>query len=667
MTPLPIAISVPAIHIGAQLRIPAVATPPRIDGDLADAAWSSALKSDSFVRFGGEGGVRENTTAWLAADSRHLYIAVRCDDRQAGRIRASETQRGGNLTDDDHVMVRVDSQNTHRAFSSFSVNAAGTQSETIEGGTGGNWRWSGNWLARVRVDENGWSAEIQIPWTMLRYPVGARSISLAISRRIARETNPTIWPAIPVEGQTDATLARFLPVFETPPLPARRPLPVVLPFVLNTVERGASSRQGVDVKLPIDTTLTGLLTVRPDFQTVENDVARINFSYNELLVRDQRPFFAEGAEFLPESDLLYTRRITDVDEGVKLVGRSGNRTVGFVGTNHHTGDRDRAVAGLRLEQALSPLSKVGFSAVADDRQAAARNQTARAYGEWGTPIGKQTLSLATQQSFSWNAGKATGGGSETAVTLRNVPGKPYFRWKSTSLDADFTSNLGLLVDRDRRSQEFKVGQAFRFDKGPVEIYNVEATRSFADRQDGSFFYDGWLFTGYVQNRRGYALNLGKWLQDRRQTVGGPTFDDRIDHVAVMWNRRNLFNPGGLAFDTGRQQGQTYRFVEVEQGVLVSRPLSFRFSHSMQWRGGVQIRQTIATGTWRIDEGRAISARLVSQNGTGNAGNVGPQSGTNLYVAYGQRTRGGTDLFVVLGDPNSADTRSRLIVKVTRPY
>ncbi|MFM7320412.1 MAG: hypothetical protein ACKO5K_02670, partial [Armatimonadota bacterium] len=62
-----------------------------------------------------------------------------------------------------------------------------------------------------------------------------------------------------------------------------------------------------------------------------------------------------------------------------------------------------------------------------------------------------------------------------------------------------------------------------------------------------------------------------------------------------------------------------------------------------------------------------SLRLVSQDGTGNAANVGGQSGTNFYAAYGHRTRGGTDWFVVLGDPNASSTRTRLTVKFLRPF
>lgn len=654
----------------AALRLPRIESAPRIDGDISDPVWKTALRADGFVRYGGDGPVSERTEVWLATDGRSLYLAIHCHDARPDLIRASETQRGGAaVADDDHIQIRIDSQHTHRGYSTFTVNARGTQTEALEGGTGPNWLWSGSWRAATHRVADGWTCEVEIPWRLLRYPRGASGFAMAVLRRIARETNPVVWPPVPREGQTEASLAQFLPNFDAPPLPDNPPRPVLLPFVLNTVANGAGlrSRQGIDVKVPFSTTLTGVLALRPDFQTIENDVAQINFSYNEVRVRDFRPFFAEGAEFMPDVDLFYSRRITGVDDGLKLVGRSGNQTVGFVAAHNASGSADRTSAALRVDQAFSPLSRLGVAATADNRSGYASNRVARAFGEWGRMVGRRTVSLSGHQSMSWQGSERKGDASELALVVRDVPGRPVFRLKTTTLDADFVSDLGLLVDRNRRSWEGKVSQSYRYDRGPLELYVVEGTYSRAQRQTGGFFYESLLGTVYVQNRRGYGFNLGNLTQRRQQLVAGPRYNDRVDHVAVVWNRRNLFTPGGLAFDTGRQQGKRFRFVQVEQGVLVNAPLSLKVSHSVQTLGAAVTRQTILTGVYRLDEARAISCRLVSQNGTGNAANVAGQAGTNVYLAYGQRSRGGTDVFVLLGDPNAADTRSQLTVKLLRPY
>ncbi|MFM7321646.1 MAG: DUF5916 domain-containing protein, partial [Armatimonadota bacterium] len=586
----------------APRSVPLIAEAPRIDGDLGDSVWKSALRSDRFVRFGGDGSVEEATDAWLATDGNCLYIAFRCHDSAVDKIRVGETQRGGNLADDDHVAVRLDSQNTHQAHSIFQVNAAGTQSERLEGGTGSNWTWSGNWSAAVRRDATGWNCEMRIPFSMLRYPKGARGFSLALMRRLGRETNPMVWPEIAREGQTENTLSRFLPRFDSPPLPGGRPAPTFLPFVLASAGDTGRGRVGVDVKLPVSTTLTGVVALRPDFQTVENDVAQINFSYNELQVRDQRPFFAEGAEFMPDSDLFYSRRLSQVDQGLKLVGRNGNQTIGFIATNADSGSPDRTSAAVRLEQAFTPLSRFGFAATADQREGAPRNRVGRAYGQWGTPIGRRTFAVSGSESTSWIDDRSAGDASDWQFSVRDVPGRPVFRYRRSRLDADFTSNLGLLVDRDRRSEEFRIGQGYRFDRGPIEIYNVESTYSRAHRQAGAFFYDGWLHTAYVQSWTGIGFNAGVFRQERAQVAGTIPFADRIDHVALLWNRRNQFRNGGAAVDSGRQQGKTYRFRQIEQGIALGRTVTLRASHAVQQLDSVRTRQTIVTCTWRLTEG-----------------------------------------------------------------
>jgi hypothetical protein len=77
------------------------------------------------------------------------------------------------------------------------------------------------------------------------------------------------------------------------------------------------------------------------------------------------------------------------------------------------------------------------------------------------------------------------------------------------------------------------------------------------------------------------------------------------------------------------------------------------------------RQVIVTTTLRIDSERSISARLVGQNGTGNIANIAGQPGTNIYMAYSQRTRSGTDYFLIVGDPNMPNTRGQVTFKMAK--
>ena len=157
-----------------------------------------------------------------------------------------------------------------------------------------------------------------IPFALLRYPRGRNSASAwCCTADSAGETSLQGWPYMPPAGVDDSTEPQYLDEFTGFAPPFYTPRPTFLPYTLVTGGTGNSARAGLDIKYPLSTTLTGVGTVFPDFQTIEQDVTNINFSYNEKLLTDRRPFFAEGAGFLPSSDLFYSRRIGAVDQGSK--------------------------------------------------------------------------------------------------------------------------------------------------------------------------------------------------------------------------------------------------------------------------------------------------------------------------------------------------------------
>jgi hypothetical protein len=653
------------------LPLPTIASAPVLDGDLSDPCWKDALKTTEFVRFGGASPVREATEAWIATDGQQLYVAFYCHDSQAALIRTSETQRSSQaVLSDDSVRIYIDSQNTRREVSTFAVNARGTQYDKIEGGTPLNITWVGDWRAATRRVDDGWTCEIAIPFRLLRYRDGARAIGLQLGRLIARESNALVWPATPPAGQTSETRAQFLTGFSlAQPLPPFVARPVSLPYVLGTVGNGGRGRAGVDVKLPFSTTMTGVLAIRPDFLTIENDVAALNFSYNEQLVGDSRPFFAEGAQFLPETDLFYSRRISDVDEGIKVAGRSENTSIGFLATNYADSERGRSNAVLNVQQGFGALSRIAVSAIGDNRNGLPENRVARLFGEYGWLVGPRQVFASARRTETWRGGRQSGAEERLRVRVPGLPGKPRADLLVETVDNDFVSDLGLVQDRNRRGGQLTIGQRNLFDRGLVEQYNTELVIARYNRQTGGFFRDEQTLRTFAQNRRGYGIQVIGTNQRRRQslTENAPTFHDRYASLGFVWNQRNLFNNGSFLYNTGRLAGQGYRLVGADQVVPLSVRLSLMGTFLRQTLGPETTRQAIVTGTYRLDPFRAISGRLVSQTGTGNAANVGPTRGTNLYVGYAQRSRRGTDIFVILGDPNAENTRTQVTVKVARPF
>ncbi len=657
--------------IVANYRIPTAKAAPSIDGDLSDPVWKNALRIDTFFRMAGDAPVVEKTDAWVTTDGENIYIAFHCHDSRPDLIRQSETQRGSRgVYGDDHITVMIDSQDQRRGNSSFSVNPIGTQLESLEGGTAGNITWAGDWKAAAKAVDDGWTCELAIPWRLMRYRAGSKSFGLMLLRFLNRESNPVVWPQLPPEGQNWNAMGLFRAQMSLPaPLPAVRPKPVILPYSLTTVGPNHSrGRVGVDVKIPLDTTITGLVAVQPDFQTVEQDVANVNLSYNEQFVADRRPFFAEGAEFLPDSELFYTRRIGIFDQGLKVVGRQGPTSIGFVASQTDAGPMDRDAVAFQVRQNTGLLGGYGVEATRDQSTGRARNEVARvsAYQGWITGDRRTTVNLHHTQS--WVAGTAKGRDSEFGIRSGAGIGKLRWSFARDWMSKDFESNLGLLFNRDRNDWRGRVSIGNQFDRGPIFNYEVEASAERAVRDStGDFFYDSQFVRAGGQLRNGLGAGID-FSRGKRKEDASTLYNDRFSGLGIGWNQRSLFQQGGFRFGSGRQAGLSIRNFSFSQGIPLTRDISLFSSFNQQRRDRTTVRQTIVTGVWRIDTLRAFSLRLVSQNGTGNALNVGAQTGTNLYAAFSQRSRsGGADWFLLLGDPNAPSTRSQVTVKVTRPF
>ena len=651
--------------------LPTTKTPPKIDGDLSDTCWKDALKAGEFARFGGSTPVGERTEAWATTDGKTLYVAFYCHDTHPERIRASETQRGsGAVYGDDHITVLIDSQHQHRGLSAFSINPIGTLYHTLEGGTADNITWAGDWRGASKRVADGWTCELAIPFGLMRHPTKSKVFGLQLIRQLARESNFVIWPAVPPEGQALSLLAQNAPdITLAQPMPDQTPKPVFLPYAFATAKpSGESGRVGMDIKYPFSTTLTGLVAINPDFQNIEQNVASVNFSYNEQFVADRRPFFAEGSEFLPDPELFYSQRVQRFDSGLKVVGRQGATSVGLVSSTARSTKFDRDNMAFSVKQAVGLYSEFGASATADNIYGIVANRVARAHGTYGWLAGDRRNTFYARRSQSWLGAQPKGEDSVLYFNSSATNGKPYFTLIRSQLSADFISTLGLIQNPDRKGWSASTGLHNQFDQGKLFSYDLKLDYSQADRlTSGAFFYENVGGTASVQTRQGKSLSLDT-SKGRRQDSATARYEDYSNGIGFGWNQRTLFQGGGVRVGQGRQGGLPTTDLNFGQGILVSKPLSVQTSYNQQKRGTTTTRQAIATGTFRLDPLRTISARLISQNGSGNAANVGVRNGTNFYLAYTQRSRAnGADLFVILGDPNANNTQTQVTLKTVRPY
>ena len=648
----------PAAWTRLTVAVPNCLVPPKIDGRLDDICWRTAKRASGFYRLAGSSAVSpaDQTEVWLCADTTHLYVAFHCLDSQPQHIQASATQRDGNVFRDDYVGIDLDSQNSRHNYSSFFVNARGTQAEQIEGGTADNISWAGDWKAATRRTTNGWTCEMSVPFALLRYSRGATAFGMDFYRYLAREGTYQNWPYLPPAGAGPGE-GPYIHEFTNIHPPFFAPRPIFLPYTLFTGGTGSAGKVGVDIKYPLSTTLTGVATIKPDFQTIEQDVTGINFSYTEKLLTDRRPFFAEGSGFLPYQDLFYSRRIGQLDGGLKVAGKQGDTSVGLLATDTRGTGLAQNAAVLALSQDIGLYSRATLNYVNDIQPGQPSNQVAKLEGAYGFRVGPNQWTLLANHTPSWQGGRHRDSKDYFKFSTTATPGHPTLTADYGDIGPNFITNLGFVPDLDNKGSSLNVEQNNSFDKGRLRGYDVALSANTYQHHTGGFFQNDVNGNLYLESHDGFSLDLNV-DQSRRDL-----FRDHANQASFGWGRRTLYQRGSVADTVGRQASQPYNFLTFSQGVLVSRPFSLQLNYSRLRLGETHSTQTILTGNYLLSAERSIGARVVNQAGA----DQGSGLGTDIYFSFGQHVRAGSDLFLLFGDPNSPRTRGKITLKIIRPF
>ena len=330
-----------AAQSGASKSARAVPVPdraPHIDGSLDDPAWASAPVIDDFVQKipteGASPSVR--TVVRLLYDDGALYVGAHLMRADPDAIRTSITRRDGE-SDAEVFIVSLDPYLDRRTAYSFSVSSGGVRGDWYlpqdSEDSGREAQYDPVWSARARVVEDGWVAEMRIPFSQLRFNAAQEQTwGLQLTRRIPDLSELLQWVLIPVSAAGFASRFGLLEGIGGIP-PARRI--EVLPYVAGEVAaRGnvhpanpfddrTAVRAGGDLKMGLGPNLTLDATFNPDFGQVEADPAVVNLTAFETVFDERRPFFIEGNElltgrgqsFLGRPTWFYTRRIGAAPRG----------------------------------------------------------------------------------------------------------------------------------------------------------------------------------------------------------------------------------------------------------------------------------------------------------------------------------------------------------------
>ena len=309
---------------------------PVIDGDVTDEAWDVVEWSSDFTQKDPDEGAppAHQTKFKIIYDAKYLYIALRALDDQPELIQQRLSRRDGFAG--DRINVIIDSYHDKRTAFVFTTTAAGVKGEEIATGNGSNFdpSWNPVWYTDAKVDDKGWTAEMKIPFSQLRFGKAKEQIwGLNINRTIFRLQERSLWQRIPndqagfiseageLHGLIDLVPQKQLEIqpftvlqYDSYPKEGDNPFRDGSDFKVNG---------GLDAKIGITNDLTLDLTINPDFGQVEADPGAIALDGFQIFFPEQRPFFVENKnifdfEFANGRDnLFYSRRI----------GRNQNSTI----------------------------------------------------------------------------------------------------------------------------------------------------------------------------------------------------------------------------------------------------------------------------------------------------------------------------------------------------
>jgi len=310
----------------------------QLDGKLDDAGWASAVPITLDTQRDPDEGkpATERTEIRALVGDGALYIGARMFDHEPARI-VSRLSRRDNQPASDRLTIRLDSRHDKLTAFVFDVYPAGNKGDASAGADGDeDSSWDPVWDVKTSVDSLGWTAELRIPLSQLRYDRSSDTWGIQMVRFIQRKQESDVLVLIPKSENN--TPARYATLQGMSGLPAARRMEIT-PYVTARAQYATADAgdpfhsssdyfgaAGADLKVGLTSDLTLDATINPDFGQVEVDPAVVNLSAFETSFDEKRPFFVEGSDLFTfgrlstfnsfgSPETFFSRRIGRVPQG----------------------------------------------------------------------------------------------------------------------------------------------------------------------------------------------------------------------------------------------------------------------------------------------------------------------------------------------------------------
>jgi hypothetical protein len=542
-----------------------------LDGVLDEAVWQSAGPATDFTQQDPNEGrpATQRTEIRLAYDAEALYIGARMFDSLGARGVRTRLARRDQDTESDYIEFVLDTYHDHTGRTILHVNPSGVKFDAGQASPYADPSWDPVWAAETRIDSLGWTAELRIPFSQLRFPRDTvQTWGMQVWRYVQRLNEISMWSFW--GKRENGGPVRFGHV-EGLRAPRNRGRMELLPYALTRASyvtplqpgspfqdgQDYDMRVGGDIKYQLSSTLTLDATINPDFGQVEVDPAVVNLSAFETFYEEKRPFFVEGSGLfgfggfscincsnVQSMSLFYSRRI----------GRSPQGFVTLPDAEFsHTPENSTILAAAKVTGRTTGGLQLGLlDAFTRSERALVQDSAGNRHTEEVEPA---TNYLVARTRRNFRGGNATVGAMATSVVRwfdsdaleRRLPGhaeavgvdwEMWWRNRTYRLMGNValsnTSGDSLAIARLQRSPARYFNRPDRTSGGNGLFSDLLDTRATALRGHG----------GYLR----FAKDAGDWQWEGAVNYRSPGFEvndaaflSRADYVWTLGNVMRVWN------------------------------------------------------------------------------------------------------------------------------
>ncbi len=296
--------------------IPRTTADITLDGVINEAAWASAVQFSLLMHTPNNNvPPSEATIAYMLYDERYLYVGGLMTDSEANKIQSPTKKRDDIGLNNDWFGLFLDTFNDKENALAFMTTPSGlrTDYQTYNDAQGDfpiNVDWNTFWDVAVDHNEDGWSIEMRIPISSLRFQDqnGKVTMGLAVMRYVARKVEWSSYPNISNQWGFWSPFkpSQFMEI-EFEDLKSKKPL-YVAPYLLGGltqrnllndqgsnygIDNTTKLEPGLDLKFGLTSNLTADVTLNTDFAQVEADNQQVNLTRFSLFFPEKRLFFLE--------------------------------------------------------------------------------------------------------------------------------------------------------------------------------------------------------------------------------------------------------------------------------------------------------------------------------------------------------------------------------------